>query len=168
MATTYNTPATGDKDKIRLLIGDTGPSGKFIFQDSEIEDLLLVETASLYATAALACRVLATSAAKQAVAMSMPGVDLTATEISDKYLAMAQEYDAKAEARATPLFATVYTEGDAQFDAILGRGDIDADTPIDDEAVQLIPFLTVGPCRSNTSCVTASRTWSRTPSRRRR
>lgn len=134
MAFTYNTPALSDRDRLRLLVGDT-KAERPIFEDAELDDLLALET-NLYATAALACRVMATDSAKRAVAMSAPGMTWGATEVSRRLMELADKYEAQAQSRTQAAFATVYGQGDALIDAVMGRGDIDADVPIDYEAGQ--------------------------------
>lgn len=126
MVFTYNAKSPSNRDKVRLLIGDTNES-RFIFEDEELNTLLEMHGSDLFLTAAGACRVVATGASKQAIFLAMPGVTITKAQIVDKYHTAAEKYEEMAMQRAAASgdFAEVYLDTDAWFDAVTGRGDTD-------------------------------------------
>lgn len=135
MTYTYDITGASTRDQLRLHIGDTGQGvAKFAFHDEELDSILSLESSDLLMSAARACRILATDAAKRAVMLTVPGVTITATEVSRRYMEMADTFEAQAAARVSPQFATIYGPTDTFFDAITGRGEVDLDPPGNSEA----------------------------------
>lgn len=127
MTATYNTTSPTDRDRLRLKIGDTNTSHP-IFEDEEL-DMILADDSEVLLAAASACRIIAASASRQAVALSLPGVTISKTSIPDKFLAMADAFEKQAETGATADTANWYTNDAAFYDAITGRASVDLDTP---------------------------------------
>lgn len=128
MTFTYNAKSPSSRDKVRLLIGDVNEN-RYVFENEELDTLLELNSSDLLLTAAGACRVIATAASKQAIALSLPGATLTKSQISAAYHAAADKYEEQAKQRAVTGgdFAEVYTSTDQWLDAIIGRGDIEFD-----------------------------------------
>jgi len=96
MAFTYD--PTTSRGRVRLLVSDTDTSDatKQIFTDAEIDALLSLGDNEVFQSAALACRSLAASSSKSAIAwraLSMSSIDRT--KIPDHYLKIAASLDAK-------------------------------------------------------------------------
>lgn len=135
MTFTYDIAGAALRDKLRLHIGDTGgEAAKFVFHDEELDTLLALDESDLLVASARACRIMATDAAKRAIMLTMPGVTITSTEISRRYMELADKYEAQAAQRVQPQYATIYGETDVWFDSIVGRGDVELDVPLNSES----------------------------------
>jgi len=124
---TYTTTNPSTRDKLRLKIGDTNTSHP-IFEDEEL-DMILADDSEVLLAAASACRIIAASASRQAVALSLPGVTISKTSVPDKFLAMAESFEAQAEARADSTSSNLYTDDAEFYDAITGRSSVDFNAP---------------------------------------
>ena len=96
MAFTYD--PTTSRGRVRLLVADTDTSDatKQIFTDAEIDAMLALGDNEVFQSAALACRSLAASSTKSAIAwreLSMSSIDRT--KIPDHYLKIAESLEAK-------------------------------------------------------------------------
>jgi len=103
---TYDPTLATPKDRIRLLIGDTGGiEGKELLRDEEIEALLSMEGSTLLAAAAAAEAIAAKLA--QRTDTSLPGgVRIAFGQRADHYLRLAQRLrDQAAEGSAPELVA---------------------------------------------------------------
>lgn len=127
MVATYTTTNPSTRDKLRLKIGDTNTSHP-IFEDAEL-DMILEEDSEVLLAAASACRIIAASASRQAVVLSMPGISISKISIPDKFLEMARQFESQAYDRADADTANWYTNDAAFYDAITGRASVDLDTP---------------------------------------
>lgn len=127
MVATYTTTNPSTRDKLRLKIGDTNTSHP-IFEDAEL-DMILEEDSEVLLAAASACRIIAASASRQAVLLSMPGISISKISIPDKFLEMARQFESQAYDRADADTANWYTDDAAHYDAITGRANVDLDTP---------------------------------------
>ena len=72
MGFTYEASNPTNRDKLRLLIGDTNQD-EHIFEDEELDIFLNLENNDLNMVAATCCRSIAISQAKQAVAVRTTG-----------------------------------------------------------------------------------------------
>jgi len=133
MAFTYDTTFSSARDKVRLLIGDTR-SEVFVFDDAELDQILTLEGSEVFMSAALAFDVMAGDAAKTAVMLQMPGVNLTAGEVPKVLAERAANMRVRAGLAAQVDFASLYSAADSWIDATMGRSDIDLDTPTDTES----------------------------------
>lgn len=125
MGNTYSASnlATVDRDRLRLLIGDTNTTaGKFIFDDLEVDEFLRQQS-DLYSAAALACRSIVANQAKFAIAVTLlgGGYQVDRTAISKRFLELAEKFEQRAEAE--PFSArTQWEDGDATYiDSLSGR-----------------------------------------------
>jgi hypothetical protein len=95
MSFTYTPGNAGNRDKLRLIIGDTG-ADDYIFENEELDLFLSMEESDLYRSAAMACRSIATNRAKQAIAVRIMGdVSIDKTKIPRFYFDLADKYEKK-------------------------------------------------------------------------
>lgn len=96
MAFTYS--PTEKRGKVRLLIGDTDAdtAANQVFTDAEIDAFLALEDEEVYRAAAAACRSIATSKAKSAVAWKALGTSLDLKQIPSHYRDLAKDYEERA------------------------------------------------------------------------
>lgn len=124
MTFTYDTAFPNASDTIRLLIGDT-ISDPHVFEDEELDQLYSLNSSDFTLTAAAALRAYAASRSRQAVTLSLPGVNVTRSEVARQASELADKYEAQALQRTkTPLSASMYGSTDEYMDAILGWSDL--------------------------------------------
>ena len=127
MTATYNTSSPTDRDRLRLKIGDTNMQFP-IFTDLEL-DMFLDDEPDVLLAAAACCRSIATSRARQAVMLTLPGVTISKTSIPATYSDMADAFEKQAVQRAAPTSVNVYTDDASTYDTMMGRTDADVDNP---------------------------------------
>ena len=110
MSWTYDILLATNRDKVRLLIGDTLSTDQQ-FSDEELDWLLLENGNGLYRTASAACRALATRYSRYADKW-VGDLKILASQKARGYLAMAQELDKKSSASswAVPTAGGVYVD----------------------------------------------------------
>lgn len=110
MSWSYDPELTEDKDRVRLLIGDT-ISTQQQFQDEELVWILSENGSSIYAAAASACRMLAAKYSRQADKW-VGDLKILASQKARSYLALAESFDAKAGSQmwAIPSAGGVYVD----------------------------------------------------------
>jgi len=125
MAYTYTDPSTIDKDKIRLLVGDTDESD-FYLHDGEIT-WLLTDNGTINATASEACKAIAAKLARK-VSQNVGGVALQAQQRFEHYMQLADEYTANQASDAVSPYLGGYKrslkdaiEEDSDREKIFGR-----------------------------------------------
>jgi len=93
MSFTYTPGSAGNKDKLRFLIGDTD-GDTYIFEDEEIAIALSLCSNDLHRSAAMCCRSVATSRAKQAIAIKIMGdISIDKTKVPQFYLNLADKFE---------------------------------------------------------------------------
>lgn len=127
MSTFYNTTSPTDRDRLRLKIGDTNEQFP-IFTNAEL-DMILDEAGEVALAAAVACRTIAASKARQAISISLPGTTITKTSAPGHYLALADAFEKQAQTLADSDSSSLYTDDARYYDTITGRHDVDFDTP---------------------------------------
>lgn len=98
MTTTYASPATTDKDRVRLLIGDTGPTS-YHLTDEEILDLLAIAGSGegvLYEASAQACRAIAGRRAPATYAFASGPVNLDRDPVFRAWMDLAATFERRA------------------------------------------------------------------------
>lgn len=99
MAFTYD--PTTDRGRVRLLVSDTDivTAANQVFTDAEIDAFLAVENDELYAAAAAACRSIASSAARSAIAykaLGRDGLDIDRRSVPEHFRSLATDYAERA------------------------------------------------------------------------
>lgn len=106
MAFTYTAGSGSNRDRVRLLLGDTSvaKSTHQIFQDEEIDDLLAFVPESgdstrqkVYRTAAAAARAIAASTARSAIAWRALERNVDRKQVPEHYRALAKEWEQQAD-----------------------------------------------------------------------
>lgn len=110
----YDPTLPTDKDKLRLLIGDTN-NADLLLQDTELTYLLTLG-GNIYQAAAEACRAIAGKLARDYASMKSEKLAVT-DRTPERYLEMAGKFDKQAEASvfAAPLAASTGTTPDPFF-----------------------------------------------------
>ena len=113
MAFTYD-PATS-RGKVRLLVADTdtGTSANQIFTDAEIDAFLSLEGEEVYMAAAAACRSLAASTSKSAIAWRALDQSIDRSRIPQYYRELAMAYIERAQKGEPVEYVDTF---DMQFD----------------------------------------------------
>lgn len=93
-----------DRGKVRLLIGDTdtSTSDNQIFEDSEIDAFLSLESSDVYQAAAAACRAIAGNTSRSAVAYrALQGAEsIDKRDVPGHYRDLSDQYEERAKRRA--------------------------------------------------------------------
>lgn len=97
MAFTYDASSPGNRDKLRLQIGDTS-STSYTFEDAELDIFLTLTSNDIYLAAARACRALAVNNAKKAIWYRTQGFWMDRRDVAKVLLKMAQDFEAAAKA----------------------------------------------------------------------
>jgi hypothetical protein len=114
------------RDKVRRKIGDTQAANP-VFQDEELDAILVEASGDVLMAAATACREMAQRAALGAVIVTLPGVTISGVSQPGIFLDMADRYEREAFQRAEPDQVTLRPETDDLIDTSLGRQDVDLD-----------------------------------------
>lgn len=119
---------TTSAGRVRMLIGDTGSVA--IVSDAEVTAALALNGSDVYGAAADLCRAIAASAAKSAIAYDVLGGELKVDRraIPDKYLALADRYEARIGATDT---STGFVDWSLRIDAT-GKDDTEYEDGGDD------------------------------------
>jgi len=97
MSFTYTPGSARNIDKIRLLIGDTD-GDTYIFEDSELNMALSLVDSDLNQAAAVCCRSIATSRAKQAIAVKIMGdISIDKTKIPGFFMELADKFEKRTQ-----------------------------------------------------------------------
>ena len=124
MSWSYSLTLTDDKDKVRLLIGDTD-EGSQLVQDEEII-FFLTEEGGVYGAAAAACRKIAADfTRKVSIVSKESGIKDDMKEKADGFLKLAEEY----ESRSGRSGLTVFAGGISQADKDERAADSDTTAP---------------------------------------
>ena len=133
MAATYTAGSTADRDRLRLIIGDTPTAGgttfaadiDALFQDEELDDLL-VQEASVNLAGALALEILA-SRASGAFDFSADGASFKKGSVADRYMKRATQLRARGRGQKTlmPLRKDAYSDDVSGEEAVTGVGALD-------------------------------------------
>ena len=109
--------ATDATYQLALMLGDTKTTaGQYLFEDEELDWFLTQEGSDVYMAAAVACRAIATSQAKLAVAINVLGgaYQIDRKQVADRYLRLAQDYESKA--RSVPFSVRKqWADGDESY-----------------------------------------------------
>lgn len=91
---------TTNRGKVRLLIGDTDlvTAANQIFSDAEIDAFLELESNDVYMAAAVACRGIAASAARSAIAWKSLDLSVDKKDVPKHFMALGSEFKARAQA----------------------------------------------------------------------
>ena len=98
MSFSYTAGSTATLDRVRLEIGDTDED-RALFQDAELDDIIVVET-DVLPSAARACEILATRYARE-VDFSADGSSFSKSQASRAYLELAKRLRARARGTST-------------------------------------------------------------------
>ena len=123
MAFTYTDGGTGNRNRVRLEIGDTDPATA-LFSDAEIDDLLSQEGDAVLKAAARCCEVLAVRYARR-VDFTADGASVRASQYAEMYRKMGGELRRRAEGTAT--IGTTRGDGfsdDVETDDVSGTANI--------------------------------------------
>lgn len=97
MSFTYTPGSAGNRDKLRLLIGDTS-GDSYIFENEELDLALSIEGSNVYQAAAMCCRSIATSRAKQAIAVKIMGdISIDKTKIPGFFMDLADKFEKRTQ-----------------------------------------------------------------------
>ena len=101
MAFTYD-PTTA-RGRVRLLVSDTNDtdSTKQVFTDAEVDAFLALEGQEVYMAAAAACRALAASTAKSALAYKALDLSIDKKDIPGHFRGLADDYANRARSEPT-------------------------------------------------------------------
>jgi hypothetical protein len=94
MAFTYTAGSTADRNRLRLLIGDTDATRK-LFEDEELDDILTQEGDSINGSAALACETLAIRFARD-FDFTADGATFRKSKVSEQFEKMARKFRSRA------------------------------------------------------------------------
>lgn len=101
MAFTYDTAAPGNRENLRLQIGDTtSGSGNYTFEDAELDMLLSRASNDINLASAMACRALASSHARRAIWYRVNGIqgfEMDRRDPAKRFLEMAKEFETAAK-----------------------------------------------------------------------
>lgn len=119
MAWTYTTDLTADKDKIRLLVGDT-LSDLPLLSDEEIDASLALQNSNLYGTAESLCRSLSARFGREANLEAGPVKDQKG-EQARHFLELAERYAGKVGIDTAPYFTGGVDSTGSQTDPFFTR-----------------------------------------------
>jgi hypothetical protein len=97
---TFTLDPTTSRGRVRLLIGDTDTekAANQIFSDGEIDAFLDLESQDVYAAAAAACRALAASSTRSAIAWRSMKSSMDQKDIPKRYAELGDTYAKKSTA----------------------------------------------------------------------
>lgn len=106
MSFTYDPGSGNNRDRVRMLVGDTDRTNRSnqIFEDEEIDDVLDwapddgdTDRQKVFRAAAVCARSIATSTAKSAIAWRALERRVDRKKVPEMYLKMAREFEGKAD-----------------------------------------------------------------------
>lgn len=93
MAFSYNPDNATERDKLRLVLGDTD-GDDYVFEDSELDIFLNLEGSNLNMAASRACRAIAVNKSKQAMAITLvSGLSIDRISMPDLFLRLAEKFE---------------------------------------------------------------------------
>ena len=101
MAFTYDLTAPGNREDLRLQIGDTtSGTGNYVFEDAELDRFLSRASNDINLASAMACRSLATSYARRAIWYRVNGIqgfEMDRRDPAKRFLEMAKNFEETAK-----------------------------------------------------------------------
>lgn len=124
MTWTYSSPASGSRDKVRWLVGDTDSAAPLV-TDEEIA-YEVGASLSIYSAAAAVARAIAAKFAR-AVQTSVSSLSFSNQQKYEHYVKLAEELEARAGTQTAPVVGSYVTENSPIFDVGMH------DNPTDEE-----------------------------------